>query len=295
MAPMARPSRRRLGHLHGHLSTVTTEPEPTAAVDSRLSAAVTGTSALGPDPWTNTPDGEGTGGGPLPPRLTMTDEELYLFDIHGYSACHRQQMSASCLVCDSVVPAVCSHVYRTDAVVVPSVLSQETLASLNRHIDANAAAVRVSDGGSLDGTDTPIHGGLAAPAMTGSHTRGDFGGFLWDWGEPAGAEFRALMANEHAMRIVMGVIGDAFRLAGVSGLSQTKGAEGFVLHGGGNPDNMFPTMRERDFHRWEPTPTGGRMRNGLLRVGFALSDSLLEEDGGFCCVPGSHKAMYLRR
>ena len=91
--------------------------------------------------------------------------------------------------------------------------------SLNRHIDANAAVMRVSDGGSLDGTDTPIHGGLAAPAMTGSHTRGDFGGFLWDWGEPAGAEFRALMANEHAMRIVMGVIGDAFRLAGVSGLS----------------------------------------------------------------------------
>jgi hypothetical protein len=43
------------------------------------------------------------------------------------------------------------------------------------------------------------------------------------------------------------------------------------------------TMRERDFHRWEPNPFGGRMRNGLLRVGFALSDDLTEQDGGFCC------------
>ena len=56
--------------------------------------------------------------------------------------------------------------------------------------------------------------------------------------------------------------------------------------GGGNPDNMFPSMRERDFHRWETTPAGGRMRNGLVRVGFALTDQLSESDGGFCCIPG---------
>lgn len=49
-------------------------------------------------------------------------------------------------------------------------------------------------------------------------------------------------------------------------------------------------MRERDFHRWEPTPFGGRMRNGLLRVGFALTDALSENDGGFCCIPGEKRA-----
>ena len=38
---------------------------------------------LPPDPWTNTPDGHGTGG-PLPPRLTMSPEELYLYELHGY-------------------------------------------------------------------------------------------------------------------------------------------------------------------------------------------------------------------
>ena len=38
---------------------------------------------LPPDPWTNAPDGQGTGT-PLPPRLTMTPEELYLYELHGY-------------------------------------------------------------------------------------------------------------------------------------------------------------------------------------------------------------------
>jgi hypothetical protein len=146
----------------------------------------------------------------LPSPLVMTDEELYLFDLHGY-------------------------------LVVPQVLSQDTVAVLNQHIDANLERVhtRDIDAGSLDGRDEPIHGGVAAPAMAGTHGRGDFGGFLWDWGEPAGAVFRSLIANQHVMRIVIGVIGDAFRLAGANGLSQSKGAEGFVLHGGGNPDNMF--------------------------------------------------------
>ena len=46
-------------------------------------------------------------------------------------------------------------------------------------------------------------------------------------------------------------------------------------------------MRERDFHRWEATPFGGRLRTGLLRVGFALSDALSEGDGGFVAIPGN--------
>ncbi len=45
-------------------------------------------------------------------------------------------------------------------------------------------------------------------------------------------------------------------------------------------------MRERDFHRWEATPFGGRLRTGLLRVGYALSDALSEDDGGFVAIPG---------
>jgi len=201
---------RRLERLYAHTAAAHVAV-PAASVDTvRLNVEGTGISALRPDPWTNTPDGKGTGGGELPAPLVMTDEELYLFDLHGY-------------------------------LVVPQVLGQDTVALLNQHIDANLERVHTRDlqAGSLDGRDEPIHGGVAAPAMTGTHGRGDFGGFLWDWGEPAGAAFRSLIANEHAMRIAIGVIGDAFRLAGSTGLLQTKGAEGFVLHGGGNPDNMF--------------------------------------------------------
>ena len=217
---------RRLASLCGHVQATVT-PDPSSADAARLSVKGTGRSALGPDPWTNTPDGKGSGGGPLPSRLVMTDEELYLFDLHGY-------------------------------LVVPQALSQDTVALLNQHVDANTERVHTRNkAGSLDGTNEPIHGGVAAPAMTGTHGRGDFNGYLWDWGEPAGAAFRALIANEHAMRIAIGVIGDAFRLAGTTGLTQTKGAEGFVLHGGGNPDNMFAVRRQQLASRLSVSSSSG--------------------------------------
>lgn len=195
----------------------------------------------------------------LSESLTMSDEERYLFELHGF-------------------------------LVVPQVLSSAEVAALNAAIDANADKITLrKTKDSLDGRFQPTEGGSAATAIQGEHGRGDFGGFLFDWGDPAsgGAAFRSLIAREEAMRIVLGVIGDSPRFVGASGLSQTTGAEGFVLHGGGNPDNMHPSMRERDFHRWESTPSGGRMRNGLVRVGYALSDSL-KEHGGFCPCPMPH-------
>ena len=189
-------------------------------------------------------------------------------------------------------------------------LSQELVAQLNTAIDAHADSISIrTDEQTLDGSDSIIHGNKAASGFVGTHGRGDFGGFLWDWGEPAGAMFRELIANENALRVLIGVrvsrpltdaaagadsvelgaqiVGDAFRLAGASGITQSKGAEGFIMHGGANPDNMFPTMRERDFHRWEATPSGGRMRNGLVRVGYQLTDAASEDDGGFCCIPSA--------
>lgn len=111
----------------------------------------------------------------------------------------------------------------------PRVLSNGVLKQLNDAIDANADKIGIRSD-RLDGRHHPTSGGSPAAGFTGTHGRGDFGGFLWDWGEPAGAAFRSLIANEHAMRIMIGVIGDAFRLAGLSGITQTAGAEGFVLH-----------------------------------------------------------------
>ena len=59
-----------------------------------------------------------------------------------------------------------------------------------------------------------------------------------------------------------------------------------MLHGGGTPEQEH--MREVFYHRFE----FGRMYNGLMSVSFTLTDQG-PEDGGFVCIPGSHKANYL--
>ena len=220
--------------------------------------------------------------------------------------------------------------------VVPGVLSQELVAQLNAAIDAHADSISIrTDEQTLDGSDSIIHGNKAASGFVGTHGRGDFGGFLWDWGEPAGAMFRELIANENALRVLIGVRASRprthqpgcvlltrrslRRLSGTPSASRARRAsrraralrasscmavrthptsrpfrprwrpcavKGFCATGA-NPDNMFSTMRERDFHRWEATPDGGRMRNGLVRVGYQLTDAASEDDGGFCCIPSA--------
>ena len=85
-------------------------------------------------------------------------------------------------------------------------LSQELVAQLNAAIDAHADSISIrTDEQTLDGSDSIIHGNKAASGFVGTHGRGDFGGFLWDWGEPAGAMFRELIANENALRVLIGV------------------------------------------------------------------------------------------
>src|SRR5947208_12755955 len=59
------------------------------------------------------------------------------------------------------------------------------------------------------------------------------------------------------------------------------GAEGHVLYGGGANDEM------PHFYRCQ----GGRIRCGLTVVSWALTDAN-EGDGGFACIPGSHKANF---
>ncbi len=57
------------------------------------------------------------------------------------------------------------------------------------------------------------------------------------------------------------------------------GTRGLGLHGGGTPHDPAQSYGWRD----------GRMWNGLVGVMWGLSESR-PGDGGFCCVPGSHRA-----
>ena len=77
------------------------------------------------------------------------------------------------------------------------------------------------------------------------------------------------------------LLGPGFRLDHLYGIMMTKGAEGFVLHGGGNTGDLTHSYQ---YHN-------GTMRCGLTVVTWVLSDHG-PGDGGFACIPGSHKSNY---
>ena len=184
----------------------------------------------------------------------MTENEKYLFDLNGY-------------------------------ILVQGALCKAQVAAMNEAIDHNSDKIYVrTRAQALDGS-LEEQGGKTAAGLKGSHGRGDFGGFFF-WDEPWCQVFREVITLQDILETMVDVIGPRFRLAGIAGISMTKGAEGFIFHGGGTPE--LERMREVFYHRFE----FGRMYSGLMSVSFALSDQGLE-DGGFVCIPGSHKANYL--
>jgi hypothetical protein len=105
-----------------------------------------------------------------------------------------------------------------------------------------------------------------------------FGGLL-SWGKP----FLDLIDNPRITPYLIALLGERFRLdhdyADVirSGLSPI----GATLHGGGTP---FDPSQYYHTHR-------DRLYNGLTVVAYNLHD-VNPGDGGFACVPGSHKSNF---
>ena len=184
----------------------------------------------------------------------MNENEKYLFDLNGY-------------------------------LVVKGALKADQVSALNEAIDHNRDKIHIrTREQALDGS-LKEQDGRAAAGLKGTHGRGDFGGFLF-WEEPWGKPFRDLIAAPFVMRAMLATIGPRFRLGGTAGLTMTKGSEGFIFHGGGTPE--LEHMGECFYYRFE----NGRMRNGLMSVSYSLTDTG-PEDGGFACIPGSHKANFL--
>jgi len=104
-----------------------------------------------------------------------------------------------------------------------------------------------------------------------------FGGFL-DW---EGDAFRNLLNHPHIMPYLKELIGSKFRLDHAYGILMRKGNAGGTLHGGGTPYDPAQYYVFRN----------GKMYNGLTVVSWALTDALPGQ-GGFCCVPGSHKSNF---
>jgi len=184
----------------------------------------------------------------------MTEYDKYLFDLNGY-------------------------------LIVKGALKPDQVCAMNDAIDQNHDKIHIrTREQTLDGS-LPGQGGQAAAGLKGTHGRGDFGGYLF-WEEALGKPFRDIIAAPFIMHAMLATIGPRFRLIATAGISMTQGSEGFIFHGGGTPE--LEHMSECFYHRFE----NGRMRNGLMSVSYTLTDTG-SEDGGFACIPGSHKANYL--
>ncbi|MYC16757.1 MAG: phytanoyl-CoA dioxygenase family protein [Gemmatimonadetes bacterium] len=163
--------------------------------------------------------------------------------------------------------------------VVEDVLTPEQVHAMNEAIDHNREYIRIRNHDSLSGA-ADRHGGKASDALAGEHGRGDMKGFL-NWPKPWCEPFRDLLIHPGILRYMVDFLGDDFRYSNANGITMTAGNEGHVFHGGGAP------MRHHSFYRFQD----GRMWNGLTAVCYQLAD-VNPGDGGFACLPGSHKSNY---
>lgn len=137
--------------------------------------------------------------------------------------------------------------------ILENVLSPTGVAELNRMIDTQ---------------------NLPEPGLETKGAR--FGSYL-TWGQP----FCDLLDHAAIMPYLKAILGDGFRLDHYYGIYMRAGTERLDLHGGNTPYDPPEYYHFRN----------GEMYNGLTVVAWNLTDTGPEQ-GGFCCIPGSHKANY---
>ena len=157
-------------------------------------------------------------------------------------------------------------------IVLENVLSPEELQAGNDAINAQMASIQRRSGDHLlsGGSDT----------LQGDQGRGDIGGML-SWPKPHCEIWRALLVQPRVVDFLREILDDGFRLDHLYGILMTAGTEGHVLHGGGHAANPTHYYRFRN----------EQIRCGLTVVSYVLTDQG-PGDGGFACVPGSHKSNY---
>lgn len=135
--------------------------------------------------------------------------------------------------------------------ILPDVLSPEQVATLNGLIDAQK---------------------LPEPGLDMNNAQ--FDNFLgWD------RAFCDLLDHEGIMPHMRAILGDGFRLDHYYGIYMRAGTARLGLHGGNTPYDPPEYYHFRN----------GEMYNGLIVVAWNLADAG-PGMGGFCCIPGSHKA-----
>ena len=117
--------------------------------------------------------------------------------------------------------------------------------------------------------------GLPPPDETIERQRFGQGGQLFAW-DPA---FCDLLDHPLAIAVLQELIGPYVRLDHAYGIAMRSGTSGLGLHGPAEPFDASQYY----VHRM------GAIRSGLLSLSWSLSDAL-PGDGGFGCIPGSHRA-----
>ena len=96
---------------------------------------------------------------------------------------------------------------------------------------------------------------------------------------PVARRFRDLIDHPSVLEIVREVCGPNVRLDHTYGIVMSPGTSGLALHGGATPFDPAQYYLVQQ----------GRIRTGLVAAQWALVDHPVE-DGGFVCVPGSHRS-----
>jgi Phytanoyl-CoA dioxygenase (PhyH) len=158
--------------------------------------------------------------------------------------------------------------------VVEDLLSQDDLQTANEALDRHRSLIRPRP------PEQSLSGG--APALWGERGRLEITRNLLTLEKPWCEPFRRLLVHPGIVPYLTELIGKGFRLDhGPVLIGGESGTEGHVLHGGGEPYDPSQYYLYKN----------GRMFNGLTVVSWQLTE-VKEGDGGFCCIPGSHKSNY---
>jgi len=157
--------------------------------------------------------------------------------------------------------------------VLRGVLDADCVVRLNAAVDANAEAFR---------TD-PTRTGSAGSALSGERARLTSFTDPLRWPREDAKAFAELIAPPEVQRWLDSLMGRGWRLDGAPQiLLAGTGAEGLHLHGSGS--------------QWFSPVTYYACQNGLIRCGLVTVEYALSPagpgDGGFACIPGSHKANF---
>ena len=155
--------------------------------------------------------------------------------------------------------------------VVRTVLTPTELKVANDAFDYCAERMRVAEAG---------RGSKGSEALSGTG-RLEMHGLL-QLPQPYCEPFRNMIVNPAVVKRLNVMCGKYFRLDhGPLIIAGVKGTEGLTLHGSGEPHKPCVAYHHQS----------GRTYCGGVTVTFQLAD-VNEGDGGFVCVPGSHKSNY---